>query len=147
MYLVSACLCGINCKYSGKNNLNEKVLDLFNKGLALPVCPEVLGGLTTPREPAEIAGGSGKDVFGGKAKVISKIGEDNTEAFIKGAEQVLEIAEKMSVKTAILKANSPSCGYGQIYDGTFSGEKILGNGVTAELLKKNGIEVVTEFDL
>lgn len=147
MYLISACLCGVNCKYSGGNNFKKKALDLFNKGLTLPICPEVMGGLSTPREPVEIIGGTGKDVLEGKAKVVSKTGEECTLAFIKGAEQVLLIAEKMNIKTVILKANSPSCGYGEIYDGTFTRNKIIGNGVTAELLSQNGIEVITELDL
>ena len=147
MHLISACLCGVNCKYSGKDNFNEKALELFNKGLAIPVCPEVLGGLSTPREPDEIILGTGKEVLKGCAKVVQKDGKDNTEAFIKGAEKVLEIAKKLDAKKAILKSGSPSCGCGKIYDGTFSGNKIEGNGVTAELLIHNGIEVITERDL
>ncbi len=144
-YIISACLCGINCKYSGKNNFNEKAAQLFNKGLALPICPEVFGGLSTPRASAEIVNGDGMDVLKGIAKVISKDGIDCTEAFIKGAEKTVEIAKKLNIQKAILKANSPSCGYGQIYDGSFSGQKRKGNGVTAQLLLRNDIEVYNEL--
>lgn len=147
MYLISACLCGVNCKYNGENNLNEKALKLFNENKAILVCPEVLGGLGTPRVPQEIIGGTGKDVISGNAKVVSRDGKDTTEQFIKGAGLVLEIAKRCSIDKAILKAKSPSCGYGEIYDGSFSGKKISGNGVTAELLIKNNIKVYNEEEL
>lgn len=141
MKLVSMCLCGVNCKYSGGNNYDESVLDIINAGDAIPVCPEVMGGLGTPRIPHEIVGGDGFDVLEGRAKVISKDGEDNTAAFIAGAEKVLEIAKKLDVKEVILKSKSPSCGNGKIYDGSFSGVLIDGVGVTTALLIKNGISV------
>ena len=135
------CLCGVNCKYSGGNNFDESVLEIINRGEAIPVCPEVMGGLGTPRIPHEIVGGDGFDVLEGKAKVISKDGEDNTAAFIAGAEKVLEIAKKLDVKEVVLKSKSPSCGNGKIYDGSFSGVLIDGVGVTTALLIKNGISV------
>lgn len=147
--LVSACLLGENCKYSGGNNRNEGVLDFCLKAegeeaQVIPVCPEVMGGLEIPRAPSEIRGGEGADVLAGKAAVVSKTGEDVTKAFLLGAEKALEIACRESEAVAILKANSPSCGCGSIYDGTFSGTKGPGDGVTAALLKKQGIPVYTE---
>ncbi|WP_035288433.1 DUF523 domain-containing protein [Clostridium sp. KNHs214] len=144
MIIVSACLCGINCKYSGGNNLNQKVLELVKEGKAIPVCPEQLGGLSTPRIPHEIKGGTGKGVLEGSAKLINPEGGDSTKEFIKGAYETLKIAQTVGAKKAILKAKSPSCGCGLIYDGTFTGNKIEGNGVTTELLLQNGIEVITE---
>ncbi|WP_138205150.1 DUF523 domain-containing protein [Haloimpatiens lingqiaonensis] len=144
MIIVSACLCGINCKYSGGNNLNQKVLELVKEGKAIPVCPEQLGGLSTPRIPHEIKGGTGKEVLEGSAKLINPKGGDSTKEFIKGAYETLKIAQAVRAKKAILKAKSPSCGCGLIYDGTFTGNKIKGNGVTAELLLQNGIEVITD---
>ncbi|CDM69242.1 hypothetical protein CM240_2084 [Clostridium bornimense] len=138
---MSMCLCGVNCKYSGGNNFDEGVLEIINCGEAIPVCPEVMGGLGTPRIPHEIVGGDGFDVLEGRARVISKDGEDNTAAFIAGAEKVLEIAKKLDIKEVILKSKSPSCGNGKIYDGSFSGILIDGVGVTTALLIKNGISV------
>lgn len=141
MKLVSMCLCGVNCKYSGGNNYDETVLKIINEGDAIPVCPEIMGGLDTPRIPHEIVGGDGFDVLEGRAKVISKDGDDNTVAFIAGAEKVLEIAKKLNVKEVIFKSKSPSCGNGKIYDGSFSGTLIDGVGVTTALMIKNGIRV------
>ncbi|PJI09702.1 MULTISPECIES: DUF523 domain-containing protein [Clostridium] len=145
--IVSACLLGINCKYSGSNNLNEKVKKLCNNMTVIPICPEQLGGMTTPRKPAEIKGGSGKEVLDGKARVFDKDGKDVTEYYISGAKETLKIVKMFDAKKAILKANSPSCGCGTIYDGNFIGNKINGNGVTAEVLKKNGIEILNELDI
>ncbi|WP_027626883.1 DUF523 domain-containing protein [Clostridium lundense] len=144
MIIVSACLCGVNCKYSGGNNLNNDILKLFKEGKAILVCPEQLGGLETPREPHEILQGTGESVLSGTGKVISKKGKNSTDNFVKGAYETLKIAQSCNAKVAILKAKSPSCGCGIIYDGTFSGNKKEGNGVTAELLIKNGIKVYTE---
>lgn len=147
MILVSACLCGVNCKYNAQNNYNEKIYNLLEKGEAIPVCPEQLGGLTTPRACAEIIGGEGKDVLLNKSKVMDKDHMDLTGNFIKGAMETLKIAKALKVEKAILKSNSPSCGMGIIYDGSFSNKRIKGNGVTAELLLQEGIEVITEEDL
>jgi uncharacterized protein YbbK (DUF523 family) len=144
MILISACLCGINTRYDGHSNLNEEALRLLKEGKAVLVCPEQLGGLSTPREPHEIVGGTGADVLDGKARVISINGIDSTEQFIKGAEETLKIAKEAGITKAFLKAKSPSCGCGEIYDGSFSRRKVMGNGVTAELLRRNGIEVYTE---
>lgn len=147
MILVSACLCGINCKYNGGNNLEERVLKLLKEGKAIPVCPEQLGGQSTPRIAHEIVDGTGADVLDGKCRVLGPDGHDDaTEEFLKGAKETLKIAKECDAKTAILKARSPSCGYGTIYNGTFSGDKIAGNGVTAELLKRNGLKIYTEED-
>lgn len=147
MIVISACLCGINCKYNGKNNLNEKALKLFEEGKAVLICPEELGGMSTPRIPHEIIEGTGAEVLDGKALVVSKDGENSTEKFIRGAEDALKIAKTADAKLAILKAKSPSCGCGKIYDGSFKGIKREGNGVTAELFLRNGIKVITEEEL
>jgi uncharacterized protein YbbK (DUF523 family) len=148
MILVSGCLCGINCKYDGGNNLNDKVLELLKEGKAIPVCPEQLGGQETPRMPHEIVHGDGAMVLEGTARVKgTDENDDVTEEFIKGAVETLKIAKAVNAKVAILKARSPSCGKGTIYDGTFSGRKKHGNGVTAELLLKNNIRVYTEEEL
>ncbi|WP_160671583.1 DUF523 domain-containing protein [Clostridium sp. C8-1-8] len=146
MILISACLCGCNCKYNGGNNYNEKVKKLYDEGNAILVCPEEMSGLSTPREPVEIQNGTGLDVLEGRAKVLSAQGTDVTEKFINGANKILDIALKNNVNKAILKAKSPSCGTGKIYDGTFTGTLKEGNGVTAELLKANKIEVLNEED-
>jgi len=142
MYLVSSCLAGINCRYDGNNNLDEKVAELVKAGKAIPVCPEVLGGLATPRDPSEII----LDDEGNK-KVVTEQGKDVTAEFKLGAEKTLEIAKIVDAKKVILQQRSPSCGAGKIYDGTFSGNLIKGNGLTSELLIKNGIEVLSEADL
>lgn len=131
MILVSACLAGCNCKYNGKNSAIPEIEQLVEEGKALMVCPEVLGGLPTPRDPCEIIEVDGKRV------VMSKTGEDVTEAFIKGAQKTLELAKEINPTLIILKSKSPSCGYGQIYDGTFTGTLKEGNGLTTELLLKN----------
>ncbi len=144
MFLVSACLLGINCKYTGDNNLDVELVNKLKKQGIVPVCPEQLGGLTTPRLPAEIQGGDGLDVLSGRAKVIRNDGVDVTEAFIKGAEETLKIAETLGLTKAILKAKSPSCGNKIIYDGSFTGKKVTGQGVTAALLTSKGIEVFSE---
>lgn len=141
MYLVSACLAGIDCRYNGKNNENEKVVQIVKSGRAILVCPEQLGGLNTPRLPSEIV------IVNGEIKVISTDGEDVTSEFLKGAEQTLKIAKMMNIKKAILKSRSPSCGYGKIYDGSFSKNLIDGNGITTELLERNGIKIFDENSL
>ena len=144
--LVSACLLGTNCKYSGGNNLTPKVLELMKEHTLIPICPEQLGGLTTPRKPCEIDVGAGSEVLAGNAKVMNNIGEDLTESFIKGAQETLSLAKLYGCTSAILKANSPSCGCRIIYDGSFSGKHKDGSGVTAQLLLDNGIAVMTDND-
>ncbi|QEK12482.1 DUF523 domain-containing protein [Crassaminicella thermophila] len=144
MILISACLAGVNCRYDGGNNKNKEILKLVKEKKAILVCPEQLGGLPTSRIPCEIVDGNGEDVLMNKAKVMDKNGEDKTLHFIKGAQETLKIAKLYGVETAILKARSPSCGCGIIYDGSFLGNKKEGNGVTAALLKKEGIRVFDE---
>lgn len=135
--LVSACLLGTNCKYNGKNNKNDKILEYIKDKYVIPICPEVFGGLSIPRIPSEIKDNS----------VINKEGIDVTKYFVNGSKKTLDIAKALDIKKAILKQKSPSCGCGKIYDGTFSGNIIDGDGITTRLLKENGIEVITEEDL
>ena len=142
MYLVSACLLGISCRYDGGCSYDERSLKLAGQGKVIPVCPEQLGGCGTPREPCEIRGGNGGDVLDGRCREISAKGADATEEYIRGAREALKLAKACGANKAILKARSPSCGFGQIYDGSFSKRIICGNGVTAELLLRNGIEIL-----
>lgn len=134
--LISACLIGVNCKYSGGNNLlpEEKLQKLLDEYELIPVCPEAYGGLSTPRSPAERVGD----------RIISKDGKDVSKEYEKGAETALLLAKTFGAEIAILKENSPSCGCGTIYDGTFSGTLTDGDGVTAGKLKQNGISVIGE---
>ena len=134
--LVSACLAGVNCKYDGGNNQHEKIVDLIRNKDVILVCPEQLGGLKTPRPAAERV----------KDKVVTKEGNDVTTEYQRGAQEVLNIAKKFNVKKAIFKSRSPSCGINEIYDGTFSHTLKSRDGVTAELLRKNGIEVISSDD-
>lgn len=135
--LVSACLFGNNCRYKGDNCLSEKLLDLGKDNVLIPVCPEQLGGLPTPRHPAERVG----------EKIISDIGVDVTEEYNRGANLAVEIAKANAVDYCVLKANSPSCGKGVIYDGNFTGGKREGNGVTVDKLLAEGFIVITENEL
>ena len=137
MIFVSGCLVGINCKYSGGNNFNEKIFNMVKEGKAIPICPEQLGGLSTPRNPSEIK------IIDGKRRVIDNQNNDVTENFKRGANEVLELAKKLNIKKAILQPRSPSCGVGKIYSGNFDGKLVDGNGILAELLIKNGIEVIS----
>lgn len=141
MYIISACLAGVDCKYSGGNNLDPRLVKLLEEKKAILVCPEQLGGLTTPRLPSEIV----YDENANK-KVINIEGKDVTKEFLKGAEETLKIAKLIGAKEAILKAKSPSCGKGSIYDGQFRHKLVAGNGITTDLLEKNGIKVYTEED-
>jgi len=146
MYLISACLCGVNCRYNSLNSYNEVCEKLLKENKAIAVCPEELGGLSTPRMPCEIQGTAEK-IIDGKSKVIDINGEDVSEMFLKGAEEVLKLAEIFKVKKAILKEGSPSCGVKYVYDGTFSGVKIHGRGITAQVLSDASIEIFSEEDL
>ena len=132
--MVSACLLGDNVKYNGKNNYCEDLEKFLKNYAVIRVCPEIMGGLSVPRSPSEIKNG----------KVINQDKVDVTKEFNLGAQKTLEIALQNDIKVAILKANSPSCGYNCIYDGTFSHTLKKGNGVTAELLKKHGVIVLNE---
>lgn len=137
MIIVSACLAGIKCRYDGKANPCLKVIELVKQGKAISVCPEQLAGLPTPRPAAEQKG----------TKVFTQNSQDVTLEFKKGAQKALKIAKLNSCKIAILKSKSPSCGSGQIYDGTFSGKLVKGDGVFAKLLKDNGIRILTEKEI
>jgi uncharacterized protein YbbK (DUF523 family) len=141
MILVSACLAGIPCRYDGGSFPVPEIQRMVAEGHAVAICPEVAGGLPIPRLPAEIQGGDGQDVLEGRAKVVRQGGVDITEAFIKGAHQALSLARKVGAKKAILKARSPSCGVTFIHDGSFTGALREGMGVTAALLKREGIEL------
>ena len=138
-YLVSACLCGIPCRYNGKSALDPQAERLVRTKRAVPFCPEVLGGLSIPRRGVEITRGEGKDVLSGSALVISEDGKDMTLFLLRGAFASLKIAQRFGVKTAILKQRSPSCGCGQIKR---KGKLTKGDGVTAALFKREGIKVV-----
>lgn len=135
--LVSACLLGAACKYSGGDNLCPQVAAMAQDHALVPVCPEQLGGLPTPRTPAERQGD----------RVVTKDGRDVTEAYLRGAQEALKLAKLFGCDTAILKARSPSCGARAIYDGSFTGTVVPGDGVTAELLQASGIRVLTEAEL
>lgn len=137
MILVSACLAGMPCRWDRAEKSNMAIIQLVREGKAIPVCPEQLGGLPTPRAPSERF----------RDGVISKTGQDVTREFRLGAEIVLSIAQRYGCKEAILKAYSPSCGKGSIYDGSFTGTKVEGDGITAELLMKHGIVVRTEEEI
>lgn len=132
--LLSACLLGRSCKYNGGSNYIPAVEALGDRYELIPVCPECLGGLPVPRDPSERVGN----------KVLSKSGADVTAAFTEGAERTLEAAREHGAALALLKERSPSCGCGTIYDGTFTGTVVPGNGVTAELLLENGVRVYGE---
>ena len=132
MMIVSACLAGFPCRYDGKSRPCAEVVELVKAGKAIPVCPEQLGGLPTPRPPCEILSG----------QVVDRNGTDRTECFQKGAQAVLALAQTYGAKQALLQNRSPSCGTGWIYDGTFSKTLIAGDGITARLLQENGIQVI-----
>ncbi|WPX09681.1 DUF523 domain-containing protein [Anaerocellum danielii] len=131
--LISSCLIGLNTKYDGENNLREEVVErLKNEYILIPICPEQLGGLPTPRNPCEIKNG----------RVIDIEGRDFTDNFYKGAYEALKLAKFFDVQIAFLKSKSPSCGCGKIYDGSFSGKLVEGNGITTVVFMQNGIKVV-----
>ncbi len=140
MYVVSGCLLGYNCKYNGGNNANDEVIKFCENHKYMIICPESAGKLPTPRPPAEKIG----------SRIIDKEGKDVTDEFLEGAriclKKCFDVCSRQDEKIegAILKANSPSCGFGQIYDGTFRGKLVEGNGVFADMLSKYGIEIITE---
>lgn len=144
MILVSSCLAGLEVRYNGTHSLDNKISKLVRENKAVTICPELLGGFSTPREPAEIIGGDGDDVLDGKAKVVEKSGNDVTELYIKGAYAALEKAKKLNATIVVLKENSPSCGSSIIYNGEFKGKKIAGNGVTSALFRRHGLQVLSE---
>lgn len=141
--VISACLLGVSCRYDGGHSRSETAINQQETYQLVPVCPEEAGGLPTPRPPAEIVGGDGDAVLAGKAKVLTADGTDVTEAYVRGAHHALRVAQSHGATHVILKARSPSCGCGTIYDGTFSGTLTSGDGVTTALLKRHGIRVTS----
>ena len=135
--LVSACLLGIGCRYDGKHKANEAVLALKEKYNLIPVCPEIFGGLPTPRIPSERIG----------ERVMMKDGTDVTDNYMRGAKEAYELCRIYGITTAILKERSPSCGKGEIYDGTFTGKLTARDGVAAEYLMSHGIRVIGESEI
>ena len=135
--LISGCLLGLKCRYDAKEKKLPEIEKLIESYNLIPICPEQLGGLPTPRIPAERV----------KDRIITQVGVDVTKEYQIGAEEALKIAKLYNCKKAILKEKSPSCGCGKSYDGTFSRNLIVGNGVTADLLLKNGIEVFGESEI
>ncbi len=147
MILVSSCLAGLKVRYDGRHSLHEQIQKLVVENKAITICPELSGGFSTPREPAEIIDGDGYDVLDGKAKVIDRSGKEVTDLYIKGAYVTLKLARDVKASLVVLKENSPSCGSSMIYNGEFSGIKIAGDGVTSALLKRNGFRVISEEQL
>lgn len=146
--LVSRCLLGHRVRYDGgASGPFDQLQRWLDEGRVVPLCPEVAGGLPTPRAAAEIPGGQGTQVLDGQATVITTEGEDVSEQFLSGAYQALERVGEHAIRIAVLKANSPSCGNLLTYDGTFSGVKVPGEGVTAALLKRHGVQVFSELEL
>lgn len=135
--LVSACLLGVQCRYDGTGAISEEIKKLMEEHTLIPVCPEIMGGLATPRDPAERREG----------RIVTKDGADVTDQYKKGAEETLKLAKLYQCSCAVLKERSPSCGCGRIYDGTFSHNLTDGNGVTTELLLEHGIQVKGESQI
>ncbi|MCG7314681.1 DUF523 domain-containing protein [Priestia flexa] len=144
MILVNSCLAGMPVRYNGTSCGLSAIQSLIQTKKAVPVCPKLLGGFTTPREPAEIVGGSAEDVLDGTASVIEKSGRDVTSLYIQGAYQTLEKAQELNATVVVLKESSPSCGSSMIYNGTFQGTQVTGMGVTTALLRRHSIEVFSE---
>ena len=151
LLLVSACLLGVACRFDGQSCPAPEIAHLAARGRVVAFCPEVAGGLPTPRPPAEIeeaaAGLDGHAVLDGRTRVARSDGIDVTAPFVKGAQAALSLVQHLRIRQAILKADSPSCGAGRIHEGRFEGRLVPGDGVAAALLKRNGIKVVTEIDL
>lgn len=129
--IVSACLAGVECRYDCQSKERKEIIELVKQGVAIPVCPEQLGGLPTPRDPAEIQG----------KKVLTVKGKDVTLEYEKGALEALKVAKLVGASKAMLKSKSPMCGHGEIYDGSYSGKTKKGDGILSKLLKKHGIGV------
>jgi uncharacterized protein YbbK (DUF523 family) len=138
MIIVSACLAGINSRYDGRDKKKEEIIELVKEGKAVPLCPELLGGLRVPRGPAEIETGDGRDILKKSTRVVNARGEDITREYLEGANQVLKMAQVLGCEEAILLEGSPSCGVNYIRRG---GEKVPGPGVSSALLLLHGISV------
>ena len=147
MIIVSACLLGLNTKYDGTTNAHTLICKYSSSGKFIPVCPEQLGGLPTPRVPVEIIDGTGQDVLLGQCQIQGELGDLVTPQFILGAQEVLKIVKMFKVTAAILKERSPSCGVNQIYDGSFTHREKSGQGVTAALLREHNIPIYSEEEL
>lgn len=147
MIVVSSCLAGLKVRYNATDSLDTHIQQLVEARRAVTVCPELLGGFSTPREPAEIIGGNGDDVLSGKARVIEWSGRDVTEMYIKGAHQALRTAQELGALLIVLKENSPSCGSAMIYNGEFTNVRQAGYGVTTALLRREGYTVISEHEL
>ncbi|MEB0043973.1 MULTISPECIES: DUF523 domain-containing protein [unclassified Pseudomonas] len=146
--LISRCLLGHRVRYDGgASGPFDQLQQWIEEGRVVPLCPEVAGGLPTPRAAAEIPGGQGAEVLDGRQPVMTTAGEDVSAEFLSGAYQALACVQKHGIRIAVLKANSPSCGNVLTYDGTFSGVKVRGEGVTAALLKRHGVQVFSELEL
>ena len=146
--LVSRCLLGHRVRYDGgASGPFDQLQQWIAEGRVVPLCPEVAGGLPTPRAAAEIPGGQGVEVLDGSARVITTEGDDVSAEFLSGARQALALVQQHDIRIAVLKANSPSCGNLLTYDGTFSGVKVSGEGVTAALLSRHGVRVFNESQL
>lgn len=145
--LVSACLAGRACAYDGNARPDDVVLELVRSGRAVLVCPEDEGGLGTPRPASEISGGTGEDVLDGRALVVTRDGTDVTDAYLAGAELAVSRALKQGCTSAVLKARSPACGCGAVYDGSFTKVLRKGDGVAAAALRRAGLQVVTDEEL
>ncbi len=144
--VISACLLGVACNHEGRGSFRAVVDELAKEYRLVPVCPEVLGGLPTPRAAAELMDGDGADVVAGAARVVNVEGEDVTAAYRRGAEAAVTVARAVGATRAVLKARSPSCGSSAVYDGTFSRRLVPGRGVTAAALAAAGLEVGSEED-
>ena len=145
--VVSACLAGVACTHEAEAKTRDWAVQLVAQGRAVLVCPEVAGGLPIPRPAAELTGGDGADVLAGRARVMSEHGEDVTEAYLAGARRACEAARTAGATLAILKARSPSCGCGAVYDGSFAGVLKDGDGVTAAALRSEGLTVANDEDV
>lgn len=146
--LVSACLLGQPVRYDGRASGHPDLLQQWQaEGRVVPLCPEVAGGLPTPRPPAEIPGGQGSAVLDGDTQVLTVTGEDVSAAFLAGARLALELVRRHGIRVAVLKSGSPSCGNRLTYDGTFRGVKVAGEGVTTALLRRAGVQVFSELEL
>lgn len=142
MIAISACLAGIPCRYDGRSKPHAACQAMLLAEGALLVCPECLGGLPTPRPPAELPGGSAQDVWEGKRPILNREGQDVTEAYMAGAQRLLALCQRQEITEVWLKAKSPACGCGKVYDGSYSGRLVDGDGLAAALLKRNGIRVI-----
>ncbi|EKT4467192.1 DUF523 domain-containing protein [Pseudomonas putida] len=146
--LVSACLLGQPVRYDGRDSGHPDLLQRWQaEGRVVALCPEMAGGLPTPRPPAEIPGGQGGAVLDGQAQVVTVAGSDVSAAFLTGARQALALVRQHGIRVAVLKSGSPSCGNRLTYDGTFSGVKVAGEGVTTALLRREGVQVFSELEL